>query len=73
MMGQRKKINLIVEGSCKSCPYCNLSRYPYDFECNYENEKVFRIVCDFELDINNPEFKGWPPIPENCPLEDVDG
>ena len=67
MMGQRKKINLIVEGSCAGCPYITCEDHEYLLESVYVCEHPDSVVSHVS-NFNDP----WPPIPDNCPLEDVD-
>lgn len=70
----------IVIGSCQDCRYRsydgNYDRgHDSGYDCrnpNVDMSKVnVRIVDDWEIDNpNNKSPKGWPPIPEWCPLED---
>ena len=73
-----KIINLEVN-SCQDCPYC---QYDPDYNIGHDSgydcrhpkinyPQSNRIVDDWEVDNpRNKNPKGWPPIPNWCPLED---
>lgn len=71
-----KKIDILID-CCSECPYCNYdSRYniSYDsgYDCRHSEAPLnCRIVDDWEVSNSaNKNPKGWPEIPEWCPLED---
>ena len=74
----KKIVKIIVESTCKSCPYCRYDPY-YDishnsgYDCEHPESIYYkRIVDDWEVDnSNNKKPKGWPPIPKECPLPEV--
>jgi len=77
MSSQRKKINLIVENSCRFCPYMgyepSYGMTGFGYDCDHENMKweLRRIISSDGDDLDIPEEE-WPPIPDSCPLEDAD-
>ncbi len=74
-----KKVHkIIIEDTCRGCPFCQynplyiLGGSP-GYICKYPGSKVSRIVDNTEIRENySSETKGWPPIPEKCPLENVE-
>lgn len=73
-----KEIHIVVN-SCIECPYCKYDGY-YDrshdsgYDCSHPNSPVNRIVDDWDVDNpNNKKPKGWPDIPEKCPLKNYNG
>lgn len=79
MKRKRKKINIIVYDCCADCPYVIYDpdygmSYDSGYDCGHPDTEVGRIVNDWDVkNSNNKNPKGWPSIPENCPLEDVEG
>lgn len=70
-----KKLNIVIENICKYCPFCQYETWymlgdDSGYDCKYPKSKVSRIVNDGEIRTNfNSKTNGWPPIPENCPLD----
>ena len=60
--------------SCEECPYCQYDpdygrSYDSGYDCNHFKSDVGRVVDDWEVsNTNNKNPKGWPEIPEGCPL-----
>lgn len=78
MKDQIKKINLVIKGNCCECPYkvydpdYSIS-YDSGYDCGHEDGyNVGRIVNDWDVNnSNNKKPKGWPPIPDKCPLKNT--
>jgi len=70
----KKKINLIIEGTCKKCPFCQFNSLyilggDLGYDCIYPGSEVGRVVNNEEIRKNfSSKTNGWPPIPDNCSL-----
>lgn len=63
---------------CSECPWCRYDGYysigkDSGYDCYHPNSaptnQINRIVEDWEVNnSNNKKPKGWPPIPDWCPL-----
>lgn len=66
----KKIIKIIVENVCDNCMYLEEDNWVegnYDFFCRYPNRPVTLITKRGCTDYNKEI-----PIPDNCPLENVD-
>ena len=67
-------IHIVVEGTCQGCPFAQYDgdygiSYDSGWDCGHDEGAVGRIVDDWEVsNSNNKKPKGWPPIPDGCPL-----
>ena len=74
-MGQIKKIYVVIKNTCHECPFLVYNpnygmSYDSGYDCGHEDSHVGRIVDDWEVNNhNNKNPKGWPSIPDGCPLE----
>jgi len=73
-MNKKRKIDLIIEGNCSKCPYCQHILHPQDpgYDCEYPDSEVHRIVDRWDIyHPYNKNPKGWPLIPDGCPLPTI--
>jgi len=74
----KKRLNIEIEGTCKSCPFCKYNLYyilgeDVGYDCEFPGSKVSRVVNGEEVRNNfNSKTNGWPSIPDKCPLQTIE-
>lgn len=71
-----KELTLTIK-NCADCPYCQYNgdygrSYDSGYDCQHPQRNGFTRIVD-AWDVNNSHNRtprGWPSIPEKCPLPD---